>query len=296
MILKVLLCPEGHSSLINSVVTSVVGRLDFGTGARSVPAGCPGTRPALLLSPLPPPPLGRVHPCHISSCLAGNNSFSLGDTYIFWRGLKLFESNSTPASTFLYTFFLRKLTKMKYGMPSSSADKKCLYNTSVLRRETLNSDIHWTRGRVHIVDVWHTVTSKVWYWQLKVGRAVRVIRSWTSPRVSWNLRQSGNRRQRRGRSNVTSRHYCYLWHRTPDLRVITTHQYGFLHGLGEILEDIHWNFQNVIHPEIDASVFLTGCFFTVPPLKDLTVRLLSKSHRKSSKRRNFLRVWHNSYF
>ena len=89
MNLKVLLCPEGHSSLINSVVTSVVGRLDFGTAARSVPgpvpAGCPGTRPALLLlrRPLPPPPLGRVHPGDISSCLAGYNSFSLGDTNIF---------------------------------------------------------------------------------------------------------------------------------------------------------------------------------------------------------------------
>ena len=147
-------------------------------------------------------------------------------------------------------------------MPSSLADKACLYNTSVLRRETLNSAIHWTRRRVHIVDVCMThCYQQSLKLTIEVGRAVRVIRSWTSPRVSWNLRQSGNRRQRRGRSNVTSRHYCYLWHRTPDLRVITTHQYGFLHGLEEILEDIHCNFQNVIHSKIDASFFLTGCFF-----------------------------------
>ena len=96
MNLKVLLCPEGHSSLINSVVTSVVGRLDFGTAARSVPGpvptGCPGTRPALLLlrRPLPPPPLGRVHPHDISSCLAGYNSFSLGDKNIFLAWVEAF--------------------------------------------------------------------------------------------------------------------------------------------------------------------------------------------------------------
>ena len=33
-------------------------------------------------------------------------------------------------------------------------------------------------------------------------------------------------------------------------------------------------------------------FFTGPPLKVLSVKLHSKSHQKSSKCQNFVRVWH----